>query len=82
MEEAIESNPSCFSSIAGIFKAKDSNKVENIKIVHENFTNMELYIKAGVNDGEVGDCPFAHYVRGVLAFKGLDYKVSNCQIGK
>ena len=67
---------SCFSPISGIFKRR-SSKVHEVKIVHQNFTNMELYIKAGVNDGEVGDCPFAHYVRCVLAFKGLEYKVSH-----
>lgn len=45
-----------------------ATKVEKIPI-------MELYIKAGPNDGEVGDCPFAHYVRCVLEFKGLQYRV-------
>ena len=37
-------------------------------------SSMEVYIKAGPS-GEVGDCPFAHFVRCVLNFKGLEYKV-------
>ena len=36
---------------------------------------MELYIKAGPNDGEIGDCPFAQYVRCVLAYKGIECQV-------
>ena len=40
---------------------------------------MELYIKAGPEDGQVGDCPFAHYVRCVMHFKGLDCKVIPCK---
>ena len=38
---------------------------------------MELYIKAGPNDGEIGDCPFAQYVRCVLAYKGIECQVFN-----
>ena len=40
---------------------------------------MELYIKAGPEDGQIGDCPFAHYVRCVMHFKGLDCKVIPCK---
>lgn len=43
----------------------------------EKIQTMELYIKAGPNDGEVGDCPFAHYVRCVLEFKGIQYQVKS-----
>ena len=39
---------------------------------------MELYIKSGPQGDSAGDCPFAHYVRCVLHFKGLDYKVMPC----
>jgi len=40
---------------------------------------MELYLKAGPQgSSEIGDCPFAHYVRCVLQFKGLDYKLIPC----
>jgi len=38
---------------------------------------MELYVKAGPN-GEIGDCPFAHFVRCILNAKKLDYKVIPC----
>ena len=64
MEE--DNKASCFRSFTSIFK---SSKVE-AKV------NMELYIKAGPNDGEIGDCPFAQYVRCVLAYKGIE-----CQVG-
>ena len=40
---------------------------------------MELYIKAGPKDGDVGDCPFAHYVRCVLNYKKLEYKSLPCK---
>jgi len=40
---------------------------------------MELYIKAGKIDGEVGDCPFAHYVRCVMNYKKLDYNLRPCK---
>ena len=60
---------SCFRSFSAIFK---SSKVE-AKI---SKINMELYIKAGPNDGEIGDCPFAQYVRCVLAYKGIECQVS------
>ena len=43
---------------------------------------MELYLKAGPQERTVGDCPFAHYVRCVLHFKGLDYKVLPCNADK
>lgn len=39
---------------------------------------MELYIKAGPDGQSVGDCPFAHFVRAVIAFKGLQCKVIPC----
>jgi hypothetical protein len=53
-----------------------NNAVDGIKEVIDDHNIMELYIKAGPNgDGQVGDCPFAHYVRCVLWNKGLDYKV-------
>jgi glutathione S-transferase len=39
---------------------------------------MELYLKAGPQGTSVGDCPFAHYVRCVLHFKGLECKVLPC----
>ena len=60
-------NPSCFSLLIVLFKI---SKVEAT-------INMELYIKAGPNDGEIGDCPFAQYVRCVLAYKGIDCQVFN-----
>ena len=65
--EETSPRPSCFSSFSTrIFKsAKVDAKV-----------NMELYIKSGPNDGEIGDCPFAQYVRCVLAYKGIDCQVS------
>jgi len=39
---------------------------------------MELYIKAGPDGCSVGDCPFAHFVRAVVAYKGQDCKVIPC----
>ena len=65
--EETSPRPSCFSSFSTrIFKtAKVDAKV-----------NMELYIKSGPNDGEIGDCPFAQYVRCVLAYKGIECQVS------
>lgn len=39
---------------------------------------MELYIKAGPDGLSVGDCPFAHFVRAVIAFKGLECQVIPC----
>ena len=30
---------------------------------------MDLYLKAGPTGSDVGDCPFAHYVRMVIAVK-------------
>jgi len=39
---------------------------------------MDLYIKAGPDGTSVGDCPFAHYVRAVIAFKGLHCTVHPC----
>ena len=41
------------------------------------FTAMDLYTKAGP-DGSVGDCPFSHTVRMVLAVKGLQCTVHPC----
>ena len=39
---------------------------------------MELYLKAGPEGNEIGDCPFAHYVRMVLAEKGIEYVAKPC----
>jgi len=39
---------------------------------------MELYIKAGPDGQSVGDCPFAHFVRAVIAYKGAECKVIPC----
>jgi len=39
---------------------------------------MELYLKAGADGQTVGDCPFAHYVRALLAYKGLPCTVHPC----
>ena len=50
----------------------------NITLGTQNNT-MELYIKAGPKDGDVGDCPFAHYVRCVLNYKKLEYKSLPCK---
>lgn len=36
---------------------------------------MELYIKAGPDKKSIGDCPFAHYVRMVIALKGVECEV-------
>ena len=36
---------------------------------------MTLYIKPGPDGTSIGDCPFAHFVRIVLAEKGLEYDV-------
>ena len=38
----------------------------------------ELFVKAGPNGGDVGDCPFAHAVRMVLAAKGVEYTTTPC----
>lgn len=34
---------------------------------------VELFVKAGPEPGELGDCPFAQYVRMALELKGVDY---------
>jgi len=39
---------------------------------------MELFVKAGPDGTSVGDCPFTHFVRAVMAFKGLDCQVRPC----
>lgn len=39
---------------------------------------MELYLKAGPCGATVGDCPFAHHVRCVIHYKGIDCKVFPC----
>ena len=31
---------------------------------------MDLYLKAGPSGSDLGDCPFAHYVRMVISIKG------------
>lgn len=36
---------------------------------------MTLYLKAGPDGKELGDCPFAHCVRLVLEEKGLEYEL-------
>ena len=40
---------------------------------------MDLFIKAGPTGTCVGDCPFAHYVRCVLNFKGLECNIVPCK---
>ena len=66
----------CFDQISVLFGRRKSSKVVD---PYENFVIMELYIKAGKVDGEVGDCPFAHYVRGVLQHKNVEYNVRPCK---
>jgi len=39
---------------------------------------MTLYIKPGPDGKSVGDCPFAHFVRMVLAEKNLEYDLIPC----
>ena len=39
---------------------------------------MTLYIKPGPDGKSIGDCPFAHFVRIVLAEKNLDYDLVPC----
>lgn len=39
---------------------------------------MTLYIKPGPDGTSIGDCPFAHFVRIVLAEKNLDYDLVPC----
>eukprot|EP00088_Acartia_fossae_P062262 TRINITY_DN7506_c0_g1_i8.p1 TRINITY_DN7506_c0_g1~~TRINITY_DN7506_c0_g1_i8.p1 ORF type:complete len:212 (-),score=48.91 TRINITY_DN7506_c0_g1_i8:249-884(-) len=39
---------------------------------------MELYVKAGPDGESIGDCPFAHFVRAVLAAKDLSCQVIPC----
>ena len=39
---------------------------------------MTLYIKPGPDGKSIGDCPFAHFVRIVLAEKNLDYDIVPC----
>lgn len=39
---------------------------------------MTLYIKPGPDGTSIGDCPFAHFVRIVLAEKNLDYDIVPC----
>jgi len=38
----------------------------------------ELFVKAGPSGDDVGDCPFAHAVRMVLAAKGVEYITTPC----
>ena len=70
---------SCFSRFTGKFSKKNSKPegITPVEIIEP--VTMELYIKAGPEDGQVGDCPFAHYVRSVMHFKGLDCKVIPCK---
>ena len=65
--EETSPKPSCFRCFS-------SRKFKTAKV--DAKVNMELYIKAGPDDGEIGDCPFAQYVRCVLAYKGLECQVS------
>jgi len=39
---------------------------------------MTLYVKPAANGKSIGDCPFAHFVRIVLAEKQLDYDLIPC----
>merc|ERR1712117_169646 len=39
--------------------------------------NMDLYLKAGPSGSDLGDCPFAHFVRMVIAVKG---KSADCNV--
>eukprot|EP00565_Helicotheca_tamesis_P002636 CAMPEP_0185729894 /NCGR_PEP_ID=MMETSP1171-20130828/7734_1 /TAXON_ID=374046 /ORGANISM="Helicotheca tamensis, Strain CCMP826" /LENGTH=238 /DNA_ID=CAMNT_0028398833 /DNA_START=71 /DNA_END=787 /DNA_ORIENTATION=+ len=39
---------------------------------------MALYLKAGPNPSSIGDCPFAHYVRIVLAETKTPYEAIPC----
>eukprot|EP00095_Tigriopus_kingsejongensis_P010584 maker-scaffold449_size167299-snap-gene-0.13 protein:Tk10584 transcript:maker-scaffold449_size167299-snap-gene-0.13-mRNA-1 annotation:"gsh-dependent dehydroascorbate monomeric enzymes catalyzing the reduction of dha into asc" len=45
------------------------------KQTEEDDDKMELYVKAGPDQKSIGDCPFAHYVRMVIAVKGVDCDV-------
>merc|ERR1712156_715409 len=45
---------------------------------NSDLVKMELYLKAGADGQSVGDCPFAHYVRAVLAYKNLPCSVHPC----
>ena len=68
---------SCYSSLC----TSGTNRTRNPSGERQIYQSikMELYLKAGPQgSSEVGDCPFAHYVRCVLQFKGLDYKVIPC----
>ena len=71
---------SCFASITAFFKQSFCDSNRNAVDPFEFEEIMELYIKAGKIDGEVGDCPFAHYVRCVMNYKKLDYNVSHSLI--
>ena len=39
---------------------------------------MELFVKAGPEGTDIGDCPFAQYNRMVLAAKGVSYTTTPC----
>lgn len=67
---------SCSSSLT----QSGSNRLRNPSGERQVYQSvkMELYIKSGPQGESVGDCPFAHYVRCVLHFKGLDHKVLPC----
>ena len=41
--------------------------------MHTSAGGMTLYVKPAEDGKSVGDCPFAHFVRMVLAEKGLEY---------
>ncbi len=74
MENSSAVKTSCFHSFSRLFKPAQIINSNNV-----NDDKMELYIKAGPEDGEVGDCPFAHYVRCVLNYKGLECEVKPCK---
>ena len=76
-------NETCFTPLTDYFKRRLSKTSKNVLEMlkggkseeEEDNSIMELYIKAGPNPGEIGDCPFAHYVRSVLHFKNIAHEV-------
>jgi len=63
-------------------KSKTLNMVRTggLEIREEGATpttgDMTLYIKAGPDGKDAGDCPFAHYIRMVLQEKNLEYTLA------
>ena len=39
---------------------------------------IEIFVKAGPEGTDIGDCPFAQYNRMVLAVKGISYTTTPC----